>query len=231
MIHNQFIQIQHSFIHHPSIHPSFIHHSSIINRPSIKLSAIIPLSVIIIHLSYIRHPSSIHHPSIIHPPFIKHSFIIHLSYIIHTYLIHHPYIYLTSIIDSTLIHLHDDRDQSILYKLSRQFTNKFYYFKAGIPFKWHLETLNIITRLVAFQTQKLRCSSWIMVEGQMAGINLFCSNFHYSLPVSYATLKIKKYGVTSSEWNCLLWSMTVPWAELASTLLIRRKNNFCLVPK
>jgi hypothetical protein len=43
--------------------------------------------------------------------------------------------------------------------------------------------------MVAFLTYKIRWSSWIMVEGQMKGILLFCINFLDSLPISYTILK------------------------------------------
>jgi hypothetical protein len=45
--------------------------------------------------------------------------------------------------------------------------------------------------MVAFQTHKLRWSSWIMVEEQMKGIHIFCINFLDSLPINYTPLKMK----------------------------------------
>jgi hypothetical protein len=58
---------------------------------------------------------------------------------------------------------------------------------------WHLEPQNIINTMVAFETQKLCWSSWIMVEGQMKGIHLFCINFPGSLPTNCIFLKQTTY--------------------------------------
>jgi hypothetical protein len=61
----------------------------------------------------------------------------------------------------------DERDQSFLYKFYRQSGHKLHYFKVAITEKWHYETQNIITRMVAFQTYDLSWFSLIMVPGQM----------------------------------------------------------------
>jgi hypothetical protein len=47
--------------------------------------------------------------------------------------------------------------------------------------------------MVVFQTQKLRWYSWIMVEGHMRGIHLFCIHFLDSLPIYYTALKQATY--------------------------------------
>jgi hypothetical protein len=47
--------------------------------------------------------------------------------------------------------------------------------------------------MVAFQTHKLRWSSWIMVQGHMTGIHLFCIHFPDSLPINCTTLKQATY--------------------------------------
>jgi hypothetical protein len=67
----------------------------------------------------------------------------------------------------------NERDQSIFYNLSWQFSHELHYLKVGITQKRHLEIQDIITRVVAFHTQKLRQSSWIMAQGQMELIHLF----------------------------------------------------------
>jgi hypothetical protein len=47
--------------------------------------------------------------------------------------------------------------------------------------------------MVAFQTQTLHWSSWIMVQGQMRGIHPFLINFPGSLPINCTTLKQTTY--------------------------------------
>jgi hypothetical protein len=47
--------------------------------------------------------------------------------------------------------------------------------------------------MVAFQTHKLRQSSWIMVQGHMKRIHIFCITFLDSLPINYTTLKLATY--------------------------------------
>jgi hypothetical protein len=59
----------------------------------------------------------------------------------------------------------DEPDPSTFYTISRHFAHELHYIKVGPPTKkWHDETQNISTRIVAFQTHNLSGSSWIMAQ-------------------------------------------------------------------
>jgi hypothetical protein len=78
----------------------------------------------------------------------------------------------------------DERDPSIFYNLSWQFAHELHHLKVGITQKRHWEIQHIITRAVAFPTQKLRQSYCIMAQGQGEGIHLFLITFPGSLPMN-----------------------------------------------
>jgi hypothetical protein len=99
----------------------------------------------------------------------------------------------------------NEMDPSMFYNLSWQFDLELHYFKFGITQKRHYEIQDIITRVVAFHTQKLRQSSCIMAQGQMEGIHLFFIIFPDILPINCTTLKMKQYGLLSSVWYFLLY--------------------------
>jgi hypothetical protein len=84
----------------------------------------------------------------------------------------------------------DERDPSIFYNLSWQCAHELHHLKVGITQKRHLEIQNIITRVVAFHTKKLRQSSCIVAQGQMKGIHLFFITFPGSLPMNYTVFEL-----------------------------------------
>jgi hypothetical protein len=86
------------------------------------------------------------------------------------------------------------------YNLSWQFDHESHFLEVRITQKRHYEIQNIITRAVAFHTQKLSQSSFIMAQGQLEGNHLFFIIFLDSLSMNYTALEMKHKGLKYSVW-------------------------------